>query len=203
MNLLAFAVWAVLFAADDTGMSPDNRPPEFTVDVEGGYYNGWHQVGLEGAVGMKARVTVIRLGHDERWQAGVSAYVGGGDKEAGLMIYTGYAGEPVPGLPLLVYATESQQEAKIRHMFKMAANPAQPFDIELRWTTDGIVCATFRQGGKFESRAVNLGRMPEELKLTGSTGAFRFEGVELLAPAAGRDRAEEDLAVKANCVPVS
>lgn len=179
-------------------LSPENQPPAFTVTASQGNYDGW-EASTQGYIGLKARVTVLALGPYGPWSPGVTGSVDDNHHSIALMAYS--HGE---GYPLEVYAQLGldREDAGLT-WFRTILDPMLPFDLELRWTSDGQVCLSVKQAGRGESLMFSLGGPPVTMALYGSSGSFQFSAIEQISLPAGQDRAAADAALKAGCVAIS
>lgn len=190
---LGFAAFGLM------AMSPENAMPDFTLTARQGEYSE-SVVSALSYVAFKARVTVLELGPYGKWSSGVFASVRAGPRFASLKAFS-----RAEGLPLVVYAErgiDGQEEGGIAP-FRAILDPALPFEVELRWTSDGHVCMSVTQSGQRESMLFPLGATPSQMKLGGSSGSFRFEVIEQSTMPAGADRESADKALKAGCAPIS
>ena len=179
-------------------LSPENQPPAFTVTAEQGYYDGWES-STQGYVGLKARVTVLELGPYGRWSPGITGAVEDKHRSVSLQAYSYAEGYPIEVSAMLAI---DEEEAGVT-FFQTILDPARPFDIELRWTSDGLVCLSVRQADRGESLMFPLGGSPSNMGLYGSGGSFQFSAIEQIALPAGQDRASVDAGLKTGCVPIS
>ncbi len=178
--------------------SPDKLPSTFTVDAAQGHFSGWDDT-VQDYVALKARVTVLKLGPYGEWLPGINVSVYTDQRTVNLTAYSG-----AEGLPLDVYGQLGVDDEEVGATpFDIILDPAQPFDLELRWTSDGQVCMSVSQFGRGESRMLALGAPPASMGLNGSSGSFRFEAIEQLVLPAGQDRATADAALKAGCLALS
>lgn len=194
---------AALLAVASFGLMAQARqerfPSSFTIDAPQGQFDGWEEDDAQSYVAVRARITTLRLGPYGDWSPGVTLNVDDNQRSVALKAYS-----DAEGLPLEVYAqlVVDQEDAGVTP-FDIVLDPAQPFDVELRWTSDGHVCMTVKQSGRSESLMYPLGAPPANIGLYGSSGSYRFDAVEQITLSAGQNRADVDAALKVGCTPIS
>lgn len=196
--MIARAVALSVAALGLMAQSPEDLPSTFTIDAPQGKFSGWDDA-VDDFVALRARVTVLKLGPYGEWLPGINVSI---DADQRIVALKAYSGEE--GWPLDVYAQLGVDDEEVGATpFNTVLDPAQPFDLELRWSKDGHVCMSITQSGHSESRMVSLGAPPAIMSLYGSGGSFQFSAIEQIELPAGEDRESADNALKAGCAPIS
>lgn len=171
-----------------------------TIDVPQGHYDEWYPDTIEGAYALKTKVTSVRLGPYGEYSPMFAQTIQNGSQH--LMLKVSSRAARWPQHAFAQHLDEKRQLLIAEENFALQISASTTVDLTLSWTRDGTVCMTVEQGGKVETRLMKLNGAPTSAALFASSGAFRFDEVELVPRPAG-DAAEQDFAIKANCVPVS
>jgi hypothetical protein len=149
-------------------------------DSEDGNFSLWRVDDLTGINTMRARATLVRKGHHDRWAPSFTIALGDDQGQARLSIIAAPNSGPLIIQSALIQGQSRSQEDN----FALTPHFQEAFDIHVEWTAEGVVTFTvFSRAAQgvngYERRQVSLGRGPTTLSITGSTGEVLFDPLQL------------------------
>lgn len=167
-------------AAAQTFVAAPNSSFVLDFDSEDGNYSLWRVADLSGANALRTRATFVRKGQHDQYAPSFTIAVGDDSAQARISI----SAAPRSG-PLIVETALTQgQERSQEDNFALTPHFQEAFDLHVDWTQDGLVTFTvFSRAAQavngYERHQVDLGRAPNTLSITGSTGEVLFDPVQL------------------------
>jgi len=140
------------------------------LDVQDGHFCGWIINDLGAVNAVRATLQVHRRGSDAKWAPTFSIALVNGKNRVTFNLLAA-----APDLPMVARVSQPADKADDLGQLLGKLDMDTPLDVAIDWTPDGSV--TVKAGGK--SAAVSLGAPVKGLEITGSTGEFELNPLQI------------------------